>query len=161
MTETLHYKNVKTPDFGQMWREDKTNLHDEKMRVVDIKTNRAEQVLNPGVFGVDPIDEVFVPATNYNLTEREHLSISNQTLDQLPAFVLRLFNTNLSCHCDLVVCFKPKRTLAFVGVVKRDGYSCFGDTTLSIFVHQILEVGGSDLKVTIASALCLATVYKC
>lgn len=56
------------------------------------------------------------------------------------------FNTNLSCHCNLVVCFKPKRTLAFVGVVKRDGHSGFGDTTLSVFVHQILEVGGSDLK---------------
>lgn len=99
MTETLHYKNVKTPDFGQMWREDKTNLHDEKMRVVDIKTNGAEQVLNPGVFGVDPIDEVFVPATNYNLTEREDLSISNQTLDQLPA----LYSVFLILTCLVTV----------------------------------------------------------
>lgn len=145
MTDTLHSKNVKTPDFGQMCRENKTHLHDEKMRVVDIKTNGAEQVLNSGVFGVDPIDEVFVPATNYNLTEREDLSTSNQTRDHLPACIRRLFNINLSCHCDLVVCFEPERTLAFVGVVKRDGYSCFGDTTLSIFVHQVLEVGGSDL----------------
>lgn len=39
------------------------------MWVVDIKTNRAEQVLDPGVFSVDPIDEILVPATYYNLGE--------------------------------------------------------------------------------------------
>lgn len=43
------------------------------MWVVDIKTNRAEQVLHPGVVGIDSIDEVLVPATDYNLTERDQI----------------------------------------------------------------------------------------
>lgn len=47
----------------------KTNLHDEKMWVVNIEANRAEQVLYPGVIGIDPIDEVLVSATNYHLEE--------------------------------------------------------------------------------------------
>lgn len=125
----------------------KTNLHDEKMRVVDIKTNRAEQVLDPGVFGVDPIDEILVPATYYNLGE--HFGLSIHTLAQLPVVKPLLFNTYLSCHRNLVMGFKPKRTLTLVGVVKGDGHSGFSDATLSVFEHQILEVGGSDLKAII------------
>lgn len=42
--------------------------------------------------------------------------------------------------------FKTQRTLAFVGVVKGNRHRGFGDTTLSIFVNQILEVGGSHLS---------------
>lgn len=41
--------------------------------------------------------------------------------------------------------FKTQRTLAFVGVVKGDGHCGFGDTSLSIFVNQILKVRGSHL----------------
>lgn len=50
----------------------KTDLHDEKMWVIDIEANRAEQVLNPGVVGIHPIDEVLVPATNYHLEEENN-----------------------------------------------------------------------------------------
>lgn len=50
---------------------DKTDLHDEKVWVVDIEANWAEQVLHPGVVGIDSIDEVLVPATNYHLKERK------------------------------------------------------------------------------------------
>lgn len=49
---------------------DKTDLHDEKMWVVDIEANRAEQVLHPSVVGIDSIDEVLVPSTNYHLKGR-------------------------------------------------------------------------------------------
>lgn len=68
---SLYVKTAKTLNCARKQNEDNTNLHDEKMRVVDIKTNRTEQVLHPGVVGIDSIDEVFVPATDYNLTERD------------------------------------------------------------------------------------------
>lgn len=48
-----------------------TDLHDEEMWVVDVEADRAEQVLHPGVVGIDSIDEVLVPATNYHLKERK------------------------------------------------------------------------------------------
>lgn len=48
-----------------------TDLHDEKMWIVDVEANRAEQVLHPGVVGIDSIDEVLVPATNYHLEEEQ------------------------------------------------------------------------------------------
>lgn len=41
--------------------------------------------------------------------------------------------------------FKTQGTLVFVGVVKGDGHGGFGDTSLSIFVNQILKVSGSHL----------------
>lgn len=37
------------------------------MWVVDIETNRTEQVLDPGGVGIDSIDEIAVPATDYHL----------------------------------------------------------------------------------------------
>lgn len=44
-----------------------TDLHDEEMWVIDVESNRTEQILNSGIVGIDPIDEILVPATNYNL----------------------------------------------------------------------------------------------
>lgn len=41
------------------------------MWVVDIEANRAEQVLHPSVVGIDSVDEILVPATNYHLTEKK------------------------------------------------------------------------------------------
>lgn len=49
-------------------RPDTTDLHDEKMGVVDVEAHGAEQVLHPGVVGVDSIDEVLVPTSNYHLS---------------------------------------------------------------------------------------------
>lgn len=57
-----------------------------------------------------------------------------------------LWVTHLSSDGDLVVGFKPKRTLALVGVVKGDGHRGLGDASLSVFVDQVLEVGCSHLK---------------
>lgn len=37
------------------------------MRVVDIQANWAEQILHPGVVGINAVDEVLVSATNYHL----------------------------------------------------------------------------------------------
>lgn len=53
--------------------------------------------------------------------------------------------TNLSGDCNFIMCFETQRTLAFVGVVKRNGHCGFGDTSLSIFVNQILKIRGSHL----------------
>lgn len=40
------------------------------MWVVNVKADRAEQILHPGVVGIDSIDEVLVPATDHNLSDR-------------------------------------------------------------------------------------------
>lgn len=56
------------------------------------------------------------------------------------------FFANLSGDRDLIVGFKTQRTLAFVGVVKSNRHSSLGDSTLSIFINQVLEVGGSYLS---------------
>lgn len=46
----------------------RTDLHDEEMGVVDVEADGAEQVLHPGVVGVDSIDEVLIPTSNYHLS---------------------------------------------------------------------------------------------
>lgn len=53
---------------------------------------------------------------------------------------------NLSGDGDLIMGFEPQRTLAFIGVVKGNRHSGLGDATLSVLVHQVLEVGGSHLS---------------
>lgn len=53
---------------------------------------------------------------------------------------------NLSGDRNLIVGFKTQRTLAFVRVVKGNGHSSLGDATLTVFVNQVLEVGGSYLS---------------
>lgn len=52
----------------------------------------------------------------------------------------------LSCYGDLIMRLKPQWTLFLVGVVKGDGHSCFGDPSQTIFVHQILEISGTNLQ---------------
>lgn len=47
--------------------EETANLHDEEMWVVNVEADRAEQILHSGVVGIDSIDEVLVPATDYHL----------------------------------------------------------------------------------------------
>lgn len=47
------------------------------MWVVDIEANRAEQVLHPSVVGIDSIDEILVPATNYHLKEKKKDGINS------------------------------------------------------------------------------------
>lgn len=42
-------------------------LHDQKVRVVDVELNGAEQILHALVCGVDAVDQVLVPATDHHL----------------------------------------------------------------------------------------------
>lgn len=67
--------------------------------------------------------------------------------DYVQHTLLQMFlSPHLSSDSDLIMGFKPQRTLAFVGVVKDYRHCGLGDATLSIFVHQVLEVGGSHLS---------------
>lgn len=54
---------------------------------------------------------------------------------------------NLSGDCNFIVSFKTQRAFAFVGVIKGDGHGGLRDSSLSIFVNQILKVRGSHLEV--------------
>jgi hypothetical protein len=51
---------------------------------------------------------------------------------------------DLSSYADLSVLFKADGGFAGVFVVKDDGDAGLGDTRLSAFVNQILEILGSD-----------------
>ena len=46
-----------------------SSLHDEEVRVIDIKLNRAEQILHSRVISITAIDHVFVSSSNNNLKE--------------------------------------------------------------------------------------------
>lgn len=120
------------------------------MWVVDIEANRAEQVLHPGVVGIDSIDKILVLTTNY------HLEIKGNEKARLTFFAKHVnmrvnmrvsFFADLSGDCDFVVGFEAQRTLTFVEIVKGNGDSGLGDATLPVFINQVLEVGGSYLAV--------------
>lgn len=54
---------------------------------------------------------------------------------------------NLSGDCNFIMSFKTQRAFAFVGVIKGDGHGGLRDSSLSVFVNQILKVRGSHLWV--------------
>lgn len=56
------------------------------------------------------------------------------------------YSSYLSSNSDLIMGFKPQRALAFVGVIKGNRHSGLGDASLTIFVNQVLKIGGSYLK---------------
>ena len=87
------------------------------MRVVYVELNRPEEVLDPVVLDVAPIDEVFVFAAD----------------DDLPG------------DGDLVIVLVPRRRLLLVAVVEgdRDGGLC--DARLTILVDQLLQIGRPDV----------------
>ena len=87
------------------------------MRIVDIELDRAEEILNPVVLDVAAVDEVLVLAAN----------------DDLPG------------DGDLIIVLVTKRRLFLVSVVKCDGDGGFGDSSLTVLVDQLLEVGSSDV----------------
>ena len=60
--------------------------------------------------------------------------------------MLAFITIYLSRDSDFIVCLEPQWALAFVRVVKRDGHSCFGDSSLSVLIHQILEIGRTYLE---------------
>ena len=64
------------------------------------------------------IDEVLVPSANYNLT----------------------------CHCDFLVLLITHRALRGIRVVEHQSDTCFGDTSLTLLVHQLLQVTDADLR---------------
>ena len=80
------------------------------MRVVYVELNRPEEVLDPVVLDVAPIDEVFVFASD----------------DDLP------------CDGDLVEVLVAQGRLLLVSIVESDGDSGLGDARLTVLVDQFL-----------------------
>lgn len=54
--------------------------------------------------------------------------------------------SNLSGYCNLIIGLIAHWALVFVTVVKGDGNSGFGDTGLSTFVDQLLQIAGTHLS---------------
>lgn len=88
------------------------------MRVVHIQLNGVKQVLDPGRLGNMAIDEVFVPSSNYHLTR----------------------------DSDLLAVLVSDRTRLPVTVVERDRYSGLRDSSLALFVDELLEITRADLR---------------
>ena len=80
------------------------------MRVVYVELNRPEEVLDPVVLDVAPIDEVFVFAAD----------------DDLPG------------DGDLVEVLVAQGRLLLVSIVESDGDSGLGDARLTVLVDQFL-----------------------
>jgi len=71
----MHF-NIKCCNYSYLCRlhvEDLSDasLHDEKVRIVDVQLNRTEQVLNARVGRIASVDQVFVAASNNNLTTKQ------------------------------------------------------------------------------------------
>ena len=92
-----------------------SSLHDEKMRIVDIELDRAEEILNPVVLDVATVDEVLVLAADDDLPGDGHL----------------------------IVVLVSERRLLLVSVVEGDGDCGLGDASLAVLVDQFLQVGCS------------------
>ena len=80
------------------------------MRIVDVQLDGSEEVMNPVVLNVGPIDHVLVFAANHDLPGNDNLVI-------------------------LVI---PERALLLVPVVKGHGNGGLCDAGLAIFVDQLL-----------------------
>ena len=52
---------------------------------------------------------------------------------------------HLTCDGEFVVMIKANWTVLLVFVVEDYRYSCFGDASLTLLVHKVLQVVGSDL----------------
>ena len=52
---------------------------------------------------------------------------------------------HLACDSDFVIVIKANWTVLLVFIVEYDRHSCFGDASLTLLVHQLLQVIGSDL----------------
>lgn len=67
--------------------------------------------------------------------------------------------SDLSCYGYLIVRLKPQRTLFLVGVVESDGHCSLGDASQTIFVHQILQISGTNLQGLQTSSITFCTIY--
>ena len=93
------------------------------MWIVDVQLDRSEEVLDSVVLDIGAIDEVLVFASN----------------DHLPG------------DGDLIIVFIAQGRLFLVSVIKCDGDGCLGHSSLTILVHQFLQVCGSHLQKKISS----------
>lgn len=68
--------------------------------------------------------------------------------------------SNLSGYCNLIIGLIAHWALVFVTVVKGDGNSGFGDTGLSTFVDQLLQIAGTHLSRHTGIYIASSNIYK-
>ena len=112
-------------------------LHDEEVGVVHVQLDGAEKVLDTAVLAVGAVDQVLVLAANNDLNCEFVLASLQQ---------LNLLNLYLSHDGHFVEPLVPDGALLLVAVVEGDGHGGLGDACLAVLVHQLLHVGGADLK---------------
>lgn len=102
-------------------------LHDQKVGIVDVHLHRTKQIHNLLLQHRFAIDEVFVfaAAANTDLTRN--------------GYFFATFVTNWTVVC--------------ISVVKHNGYRCFCDAGLTIFVHQFLQRARPNLLVLFVNGL--------
>lgn len=128
-------------------------LHDKKVRVVNIQAHWTKQILDSQVVCIHAVDKVLVAST-YDHLHNTNDSITSGVTHSLKRAIshqwkrARLWSQGeyLSCYGNFIMRLKPQWTLFLVGVVEGDGHSCFGDPSQTIFVHQILEISGTNLQ---------------
>ncbi len=129
-------------------------LHDKKVRVVNIQADWTKQILDSQVVCIHAVDKVLVASTYDHLHNTNENITSRVTHSLKRAIIIRQWERArpwsqgeyLSGYGNLIMRLKPQRTLFLVGVVKGDGHGCFGDPSQTIFVHQILEISGTNLQ---------------
>lgn len=91
-------------------------------------------------------------------TQTIHSLFSNACFKD--CFFLWTMFSDLSCNGYLIMRLKPQRTLFLVGVVESDGHCSLGDASQTIFVHQILEISGTNLQGLQTSRITLWLLIK-
>ena len=94
-----------------------SSLHNQKMRIVNIKLNRSKEILNSVVLNIAAINQILVLSTYHNLSR----------------------------DCHFIIVFISQRWLLLVSIVKGDWHSGLGNSCLTIFVDQFLKISCSDM----------------
>ena len=94
-----------------------SSLHNQKMRIVNIKLNRSKEILNSVVLDIAAINQILVLSTYHNLSR----------------------------DCHFIIVFISQRRLLLVSVVKGDWHSGLGNSCLTIFVDQFLKISCSHM----------------
>lgn len=112
------------------------------MRVVDVQLDRLEEVLHPVVLYVGTIDQVLVLSANHNLKK-----IKRRPKCHFCPKLWSVFDwcTHLTGDDNFIVLLIALRALLLVSVIEWDWNRGLGDACLSVFVHQLLQIGCPNL----------------
>lgn len=87
------------------------------------------------------VDEVLVPSSNDKLQHNKSLFAALHSM--LVTAAVR--DRHLTCDCDFVIVIKANRTALLFFIVEDNRHSCFGNASLTLLVHQVLQAICSDL----------------